>query len=814
MTERLSRDAAADGGGAAQGTVRLLTVDDVRAAIACVARGEFGRVPEGIVGLGDGSTVPVDGSGAVSGRSAVPTDDGTVLPDDGAVAPEASAAVPEGSAVVPEGSAAALGDVVAVSGGAAGVLGGGSSVPGGDEYTSATLLEGWTRTAVEGDRLKALQSAQLAAFVLTRVLNRPDGEEELDDFLSARDSIDSEGKWQVGRPERPEASGRSDDGGATGGTGGTGSAAGAGTTGDTGATSGAGSTRDTGGAGGTGTTGSAAGAGREAGSEGTAKGASFGAGDFDDPRISTRARELLAPEDALILAAKLRTRLETARKAAARAVVAFLGLHNLLKSAASGRLPFERVDRLHFRVDDALLHLSHVQTLDGYLDGLDEKLSMGQFEKQARMRIRTLAAVERDPDAARKNRCVRVERRDDDTAVLEMVGPITVIEALYQRLRAMARAIRRHEIGVLGLAADGRTLAANDVVSRVSDDRRMAELIFDLLAGARPQTQLRVGPLSGQAGTEPGQASSTRAGAEGDGSPSGYAAADGADLPEGTLIDVLCPTDGDWLRKQAAVTITVPVSTVLSLDDAPGRINGDIPLGAEHCRDAAAHATSWTRVLTDPATSIVTDHVAHTYEPTAAMRRTIRQKWRTCTAPGCSRPAAECEIEHCCRFSKRDPASGGLTIMENLHVMCKHHHELKTRGIIRLTRLSRTEVAWALPVGVEAITSAPPLSTGIDPPDPQHLLARANDLDDCFAGGEANGPDLFTVVDGGRTEEEVTVDAGTPVEEVTVDERPPVEEEVTVDERPPVEDGEPPHGSDDPDCRDTTGSDSDVPPPF
>ena len=129
--------------------------------------------------------------------------------------------------------------------------------------------------------------------------------------------------------------------------------------------------------------------------------------------------------------------------------------------------------------------------------------------------------------------------------------------------------------------------------------------------------------------------------------------------------------------------------------------------------------------------------------------------------------------------------------MENLHVMCKHHHELKTRGIIRLTRLSRTEVAWALPVGVEAITSAPPLSTGIDPPDPQHLLARANDLDDCFAGGEANGPDLFTVVDGGRTEEEVTVN-----------------------ERPPVEDGEPPHGSDDPDCRDTTGSDSDVPPPF
>ncbi|GAA4515467.1 HNH endonuclease signature motif containing protein [Brevibacterium yomogidense] len=777
MTERLSRDAVAGDGGAARGTVRLLTVDDVRAALACVARGEFGRAPEGVVEVSDGSTVPVDGSVAVSDDSEVPSDDGAVVPGDGAV--------------VPEGSAAALGDGAAVSGGRAGALGGGSSVPSGDEYTSATLLDDWTRTAVDGDRLKALQSAQLAAFVLTRVLNRPDGEEELDDFLAARNSIDSEGKWQVGRSERPEAPGGSDGGGAAGATGGAGGA------GD---------------------------AGQEAGSEGQATNASFGAGIFDDPRISTRARELLAPEDALILAAKLRTRLETARRTAARAVVAFLGLHNLLKSAASGRLPFERVDRLHFRLDDALLPLSHVQTLDGYLDGLDAKLSMDQFEKQARMRIRTLAPVERDPEAARKNRCVRIERRDDDTAVLEMVGPITVIEALYQRLRAMARAIRRHEIGALGLTVDGHTLDANDVVSRVSDDRRMAELIFDLLAGARPQTQLRVGRPDRQAGGESGQvgserrqagserasgvpgqvgskpgcvdseqdrACSERVGAEGDGSPSGCAAADGADLPEGTLIDVLCPTDGDWLRRQAAVTITVPVSTVLSLDDAPGRINGDIPLGAEHCRAAAAHATSWTRVLTDPATSIVTDHVAHTYEPTAAMRRTIRQKWRTCTAPGCSRPAVECEIEHCCRFSKRDPASGGLTIMENLHVMCKHHHELKTRGIIRLTRLSRTEVVWALPVGVEAFSSAPPLGTGIDPPDPQHLLARANDLDACFAGGEANDPDLFTVVDGVRTEDAATVDEGITVEE-----------------------GRPSQGPDDPDCRDTTGSDSDVPPPF
>ncbi|WP_374700113.1 HNH endonuclease signature motif containing protein [Brevibacterium sp. Mu109] len=422
----------------------------------------------------------------------------------------------------------------------------------------------------------------------------------------------------------------------------------------------------------------------------------------------------------IVVAAKLRTKVETARRVSARAIVEFIGLHNLLSSVVAGRLSTERVERLHFRIDDALLPLSEIQALDGFLDGLDAGLSLDQFEKQARMRIRILDPVAADPDAARKKRCVRIERRDDDTAVLEMIGPIGVIEALFQRLRAMARAIRRQEIGALGLMKDGQDLDAKDLAGRLLDDRRVAELMFDLLAGSRPQTQVRVGPKTG--------------------------AGDGADLPEGSFIDVLCPTDGDWLRKQAQVTITVPVSTVLSVDERPGRVNGDVPVSAEFCRDAAGHATSWFRVLTDPATSIVTDHVAQTYEPTAAMRRTVRAKWRTCTVPGCSYPAGWCEIEHCCRFSKIDPASGGLTVMENLHAMCKHHHELKTQGVIRLQRLGRNEVAWVLPMGQTASTSPPPLAAGLDPPDPGVLVARAELLDRAPVGEDFEGPDLFTTV--------------------------------------------------------------------
>ncbi|SMX74804.1 hypothetical protein BSP109_01126 [Brevibacterium sp. Mu109] len=595
MTEDLARGRLRDE--PEGGPARLLTVADVRAAIGRVASGEFGVA--GPLSWSFGSHPVAEATAGAQESARHPQ------PDGGSEGTEDS-----GRAEASEGPEAAV--------------------------SSVGLLGEWTNTAEVVGRLRAVETAQLAAFLLNRVLNRKGGEGELERFLTAPEPGPAETSPAQSQPPQSSSKDPRDPTVAV----------------------------------------------PEPTDEKTtavgSPGSAFAAGSFQDPRISTRARELFASEDMIVVAAKLRTKLETARRVSARAIVEFIGLHNLLSSVVAGRLSVERVERLHFRIDDALLPLSEIQALDGFLDGLDAGLSLDQFEKQARMRIRVLDPVAADPDAARKKRCVRIERRDDDTAVLEMVGPIGVIEALFQRLRAMARAIRRQEIGALGLMKDGQDLDAKDLVGRLLDDRRVAELMFDLLAGARPQTQVRVGPKTGaglksgvgarrkaaEAIVEAALADEPGSGAGGTVDPAAASGTgDGSDLPEGTFIDVLCPTDGDWLRKQAQVTITVPVSTVLSVDERPGRVNGDVPVSAEFCRDAAAHATSWYRVLTDPATSIVTDHVAQTYEPTAAMRRTVRAKWRTCTVPGCSYPAGWCEIEHCCRFSKIDPASGGLTAL-------------------------------------------------------------------------------------------------------------------------------------------------------
>lgn len=324
----------------AGGPVRLLTVADVRAAIGRVAAGRFGV--SGPLSWSFGSQPGVD------------------------------AAATESPAVSPS----AVGGTVSAA-------------------TSARLLGDWSDTAGVVGRMRAVESAQLAAFLLTRALNREGGEGELEAFLAAPEP--GPGADPAVQSQAPK---------------------------------------------------------------GSPAGSAVGA--YDDPRISTRARGLLASEDMVVVAATLRTKLEVARRTCARAIVSFIGLHNLLSSVVVGRLSAERVERLHVRIDDALLPLGEVQALDGFLDGLDAGLSLDQFEKQARMRIRILDPVPADPDAARKKRCVRIERRDDDTAVLEMVGPIGVIEALFQRLRATARAIRRQEIGALGLAKDGQDWMRRD----------------------------------------------------------------------------------------------------------------------------------------------------------------------------------------------------------------------------------------------------------------------------------------------------------------------------------------------------------------
>ncbi len=68
---------------------------------------------------------------------------------------------------------------------------------------------------------------------------------------------------------------------------------------------------------------------------------------------------------------------------------------------------------------------------------------------------------------------------------------------------------------------------------------------------------------------------------------------------------------------------------------------------------------------------------ARRYRPSALLELTLKLHDRTCQFPGCRRRATRSETDHVMPFDHDDPALGGLTVLANLHTLCKRHHRLK-----------------------------------------------------------------------------------------------------------------------------------------
>ncbi|WP_189351590.1 HNH endonuclease signature motif containing protein, partial [Zhihengliuella salsuginis] len=105
-------------------------------------------------------------------------------------------------------------------------------------------------------------------------------------------------------------------------------------------------------------------------------------------------------------------------------------------------------------------------------------------------------------------------------------------------------------------------------------------------------------------------------------------------------------------------------------------------LGAFDPADLAAllpNATTWTRIITDPWTGAMTAYDTRQYRPTAAMRRALGLRDRTCRVPGCGRRASACEPDHVIEWQ-----DGGATSLDNLVSLCKRCHRLKSWGLLHL----------------------------------------------------------------------------------------------------------------------------------
>lgn len=258
-----------------------------------------------------------------------------------------------------------------------------------------------------------------------------------------------------------------------------------------------------------------------------------------------------------------------------------------------------------------------------------DRISVARFRREVRLLIAWAAAHDEDgadqePERARDVRLADACPRTG-VATLEIAGPVPEILSLSRRLDAGARAVQQAQ----------RAALANGV-----------PVPFDVDGLAAEQ----------------GRAMSLRA--------LRYAILTRSVLDTGAV---------EVPAERFRLNVTVPMMTLLGASSAPATIDGEQPVPAAMARALAAGEPVWHRILTDPATGIFLPAAADSYRPSAAMREHLRLRHPVCAAPGCTRGTrSAAEIDHIEEFDHADPGAGGLTELENLHMLCWRHHQVKT----------------------------------------------------------------------------------------------------------------------------------------
>lgn len=157
---------------------------------------------------------------------------------------------------------------------------------------------------------------------------------------------------------------------------------------------------------------------------------------------------------------------------------------------------------------------------------------------------------------------------------------------------------------------------------------------------------------------------------------------------------------GEAPRIQAKVAVQVPVMTLLGRSDEPAELLGVGPVPLATVREIAAEEPAFERVLVDPVRQIPV--AVETYQPSAALRRTLAARDRTCRFPGCRRPAAHSDLDH-----TQDWARGGSTSVGNLAHLCRGHHTIKHQTPWKVRQLGGGRLEWTTPGG-RVVGTAPP----------------------------------------------------------------------------------------------------------
>jgi hypothetical protein len=143
-----------------------------------------------------------------------------------------------------------------------------------------------------------------------------------------------------------------------------------------------------------------------------------------------------------------------------------------------------------------------------------------------------------------------------------------------------------------------------------------------------------------------------------------------------------------------AVQVTVALSTLLSLDEQPGDLDGTGAIPASLARCIAADQTgTWRRLVTDEMGRLI-DYGRTTYRPPKDLTDHVIARDRTCRSPHCNRNARRCELDH-----ETPWAQGGTTNADSLNSLCRRHHHGRHEAGWIPDRQPDGSVEWTSPTG-------------------------------------------------------------------------------------------------------------------
>ncbi|MBD0292405.1 MAG: DUF222 domain-containing protein [Jiangellaceae bacterium] len=128
--------------------------------------------------------------------------------------------------------------------------------------------------------------------------------------------------------------------------------------------------------------------------------------------------------------------------------------------------------------------------------------------------------------------------------------------------------------------------------------------------------------------------------------------------------------------RPVSVQVTVPLSSLLGVDEQPGELGGYGPITAEVARKLAVAGT-WRRLVTDPLTGALLDYGRSTYRPPQDLVDHVLARDGCCRWPGCEHPATEADLDHTVPYPHGPTAVGNLGPFSGRHHLGKHHTRWK-----------------------------------------------------------------------------------------------------------------------------------------